>query len=383
MTGQIKPNRKPHGRRKLWIGLALAMFVSIGALLVLMEDTADVTKTDTSSVLQTVSVQALPVKEVTAVVDAFAEVRPRWSAEIRTPVGGRIVEVREAALAGAKVPTGAVLFQIEKVQYETAVAAAELMLAEARLGLRQANNQTTVARRQFERDGVRAPNDLALHLPQLEIAKRQVASAEAQLHAAKQQLADTIIVAPFSGFVTERFGSLGQTVAAGEPLVNLMDDTRFELTAEVSRENWTLLDHPIHGQIARLVDMAGNPVGTATVRRGGGFLDQNTRQYRVFLEVPDTAERSILSGDVLRVQFTGRTLKNTFSLPETALTRTGHVWFVDQEDKLRRLEPKILFRRDDQIVIAAPTKGQSQRLAITPLASFLPGQRVAPKSVEE
>lgn len=383
MPDQIKPNRRAHIRRGIWILLALALLLTVGTLLALTEDTADVTQAEAPPVLQRVSVLDLAVSDVTASVETFAEVRPRWSADIRAAVGGRIVEVRKAALAGAQVPAGAVLFQIESIQYDTAVAAAELLLAEAQLALLQANNKTTISRLQFERDNARAPNDLALHIPELRIAGRQVASADAQLRAAQQQRADTVITAPFSGFITERLISLGQTVAVGEPLVKLVDDKQFEMTAELSRESWALLDHPINGQVAQLVDTAGTPIGTATVRQGGGFLDQNTRQYRVFLEVHETTDQSILSGDFLRVLLTGRVVKGTLSIPDTALTRTGHVWFVDQNDQLMRFTPDILFRLTDQIVITAPEGDHKQRVAITPLASFLPGQRVAPHSLED
>ncbi|WP_107497015.1 efflux RND transporter periplasmic adaptor subunit [Thalassobius sp. I31.1] len=383
MSDQIKPNKKALMRRGIWILLALALLLTVVTLLALTEDTADISQADASPVLQSVSVLDLAVSDVTASVETFAEVRPRWSADIRAAVSGRIVEVREAALAGAQVPAGAVLFQIESIQYDTAVAAAELLLAEAQLALLQAENKTTISRLQFERDSARAPNDLALHIPELRIAERQVASADAQLHAAQRQRDDTVITAPFSGFITERLTSLGQTVASGEPLVKLVDDKQFEMTAELSRESWGLLDHPINGQVAQLVDTAGTPIGTATVRQGGGFLDQNTRQYRVFLEVNETTGQSILSGDFLRVLLTGRVVKDTMSIPDTALTRTGHVWFVDQNDQLMRLAPDILFRLADQIVIAAPAGGQRQRVAITPLASFLPGQRVAPHSVKD
>jgi RND family efflux transporter MFP subunit len=323
----------------------------------------------------------LAVSDITASVETFAEVQPRWSADIRAAVGGRILEVRETALAGVQVPAGAVLFQIESTQYATVVAAAELSLAEAKLALLRADNKTIASRRQFERDTTRAPNDLALHLPELRIAERGVASAEAQLRAAQQQLADTTITAPFSGFITERLISLGQTVSAGEPLLKLVDDKQFEMTAELSRESWALLDHPITEQVAQLVNAAGTLVGTAVVRQGGGFLDQSTRQYRVFLEVRETKDQPVLSGDFLRVLLTGRVVKDTLSIPDTALTRTGHVWFVDQNDQLMRLAPDIIFRFSDQIVIAAPEGGNKQRVAISPLASFLPGQRVAPHSL--
>jgi RND family efflux transporter MFP subunit len=363
--------------------LALALLVTVATVLAVIDDTADVTPTNTPPALQTVSVRDLVVSDIKASVETFAEVRPRWSADIRAAVGGRIVEVRETALAGVQVAAGDALFRIESTQYETAVAAAELLLAEAHLALMQADNRTTISRRQFEREGARAPNELALHLPELRIAEHEVTSAEAQLRAAQQQLADTTITAPFSGFITERLISLGQTVTAGEPLLKLVDDNQFEMTAELSRENWALLDHPITNQVAQLVDTAGTPMGTAVVRQGGGFLDQNTRQYRVFLEVRETKDQPILSGDFLRVLLTGRVVEDTLSIPDTALTRTGHVWFVDQNDQLMRISPDILFRIADQIVIAAPEGSHRLRVAITPLASFLPGPRVAPNVLED
>jgi multidrug efflux system membrane fusion protein len=383
MADQIKLTGKAGMLRWFWILLALALLATVGTILALTDDTADVTQANAPPALQAVSVRDLVVSDINASVETFAEVRPRWSADIRAAVGGRIVEVRETALAGVQVAAGAALFRIESTQYETAVAAAELLLAEAHLALMQADNRTTVSRRQFEYEGARAPNDLALHLPELRIAEHQVTSAEAQLRAAQQQLADTTITAPFSGFITERLMSLGQTVTAGEPLLKLVDDKQFEMTAELSRESWALLDHPITNQVARLVDTASTPMGTAVVRQGGGFLDQNTRQYRVFLEVRETKDQPILSGDFLRVLLTGRVVEDTLSIPDTALTRTGHVWFVDQNDQLMRILPDILFRIADQIVIAAPKGSNRLRVAITPLASFLPGQRVAPNVLED
>jgi hypothetical protein len=163
MADQIKRNRKAYMRRGIWIMLSVALLVTVGTILALTEDTADVTQANAPPALQIVSVRDLAVSDVTASVETFAEVRPRWSADIRPAVGGRIVEVREAALAGVQVPAGAVLFQIESTQYDTAVAAAELSLAEARFAMLQAENKTTISRLQFERDSARAPNDLALH----------------------------------------------------------------------------------------------------------------------------------------------------------------------------------------------------------------------------
>lgn len=376
----IEDSATPKGRA-LWIGLSLVILFAVVVLLFGTEDTADVTLADAPPPAQVVTVLEVAPAEAIAAATAFAELRPRWDADIRAAVAGRITKVHDAALAGERVDAGTPLFSIEKTQYETEVAAAELSLEEANLAHWNARNQATVARREFERHGSEPPNELALRLPQLRIAERTVASAEAQLEAARRQLADTEVTAPFSGFVTSRMASLGQTVTAGERLLHLSDDRQFELIVELSQADWALLDHPIAGRDAELHHRDGTPLGQARIRQGGGFLDQRTRQPRVFLEVTDP-EEGLLAGDFVRVAFAGRPIADTLTIPESALTRAGHIWMVGSEDLLVRVEPDILFRTDDALVIAAPDGSGPWRIAITPLASFLPGQRVAPQAAE-
>ncbi len=368
------------GRRWLWIGLSVAILLAVLILLFVTEDTADVTVVDAPSPAPLVTVLEVAPAEAVATISVFAELRPRWDAEIRSAVSGRIITVHDAALAGERVDAGTPLFAIEKTRYETAVAAAELSLEEASLALWKAENAVALARREFERTGNEPPNELALRLPELRIAERTVAAAEAQLVAAQRQLADTEVAAPFSGFVTRRQASLGQTVAVGEPLVHLSDDRRYELTAELSQADWALLDHPIAGQEARLFHRDGTPLGRARIRQAGGFLDTETRQPRIFLDVAEPGD-GILAGDFVRVEIAGRPIANTLSLPEGALTRAGHVWMVDADDLLVRLEPDVLFRTGGTLVIAAPEGAGPWRVAGTPLASFLPGQRVMPQDV--
>lgn len=368
-------------RQWLWIGVSLAMLVVIVVLLLETEDTADVTLADAPPPAQIVTVVEVAPAEAVATVTAFAELRPRWDAEIRAAVSGRITQVHDAALAGERVAAGTPLLSIEKTHYEAAVAAAELALEEANLALWQAENGVALARGEFERAGISPPNELALRLPQLRIAERTVASAEAQLEAARRQLADTEVAAPFSGFVTRRLASLGQTVTAGEPLVHLSDDHQFELAVELSQADWALLDHPINGKMAALFHRDGTSLGWARIRQGGGFLDQQTRQLRIFLDVVAPSD-GVLAGDFVRVDFAGRPIADTLTIPESALTRAGHVWMVDADDLLLRVVPDILFRTDGTLIIAVPEGSGPWRIAMTPLASFLPGQRVAPQRAE-
>lgn len=369
------------GRQWLWLLLSVAVLAAVVLLLSETEDTADVERAAGPPPAPTVTVLTVAPAPARAVVPVYAELRPRWDAELRSAVSGRILAVHDGALAGARVAQGAPLFSVEKTRYETAVAAARMTLEEAKLTLLRARNNVTVAERQFARDGASPPNDLALRLPQLRIAERNAASAQAQLQAALRELENTEVAAPFSGIVTRRMASLGQTVSPGEPLLHLSDDRQFEITAELSQDDWKLLEQPVSGQAAELFHRNGQPLGQARIRQGGGFLDQKTRQMRIFLEVTEPQE-AVLAGDFLRVDFRGRKLANTLTLPESTLTRAGHVWLVDGDNRLQRLAPDILFRSGGSITIAAPGGPGPWRVARTPLASFLPGQRVSPQTAE-
>ncbi len=336
----------------------------------------EVLKVERDISLQIVSVEQIHPIDQVAQVRVFAEVSPQWNAQIRSSVSGRIIKVYNAALEGSRVSKNEPLFEIEKNQYQATLASAEQILAQAKLDLWRAKNATQLARNQFERDGSSPPNDLALKIPELDIAEKTVVAAKAQLNVARMQLSDTTISAPFSGFVAQRQASLGQSVSVGETLVLLQDDSHFEMVVELDRKNWDLLDHPIEGQTTQLLDDQGNLVGSATIRQSGGYLDKNTRQYRVFLSVNPQGDTSVLAGEFLQASFDGRLLNGVLDLSADSMTREGYVWHVDQEDLLQRLTPKILFRKHDRIFIQAPAQGDTWRVVKTPLASFLPGQPV-------
>ena len=369
-------------RRRLWVVVSLVVLAGVVVLLFSTEDSADVTRTTSPPALPVVTVMNATSAEAVATISRFAELRPRWDSEIRAAVSGRIINVHDAALAGERVEAGAPLFSIEKTPYETALAAAELGLEQAKLALLQAKSKAALARQEVDLLNVSAPNELALRLPQVRIAERALASAEAQLAEAQRQLSDTDVTAPFSGIITKRMASLGQTVAVGEALLHLSDDRQYELAVELNETDWALLEHPIAAQNARLFHRNGAPLGEARIRQGGGYLDTQTRQPRIFLDVANPGE-SLIAGDFVRVELTGRTVANTLTVPEAALTRSGHIWMVDADNLLVRIAPEILFRADGDLIVAAPEDGGPWRIATTPLASFLPGLEVAPRAQED
>ena len=369
-------------RRWLWILLALSLLVGVILVVLSLEDTIDVQQSEAPPLAPQVSIVTIFPKPSQASVSSFAEIRPRWDAELRSTVTGRITKVHQGALAGVEVQQGDVLFSIEKARYKSTVAAAEMQLEEAKLTLLRAKNKATVAHKQFARDGIAPPTELAVGLPQVRIAEKNVAAAESRLAVARHDLADTEVTAPFTGFVMQRSANLGQTVNPGDQLLRLADNDQFELVAEFSQSDWKLLDQPITDTMASLYHRDGTPLRQARIRSGGGFLDKDTRQMRVFLEVTNP-DGQFLAGDLVQVTIPGRLISNTLTFPESALTRSGYVWFLDQNNLLQRFIPEILFRSGDKITILAPDGAAPWRIAKTPLASFLPGNRVSPTTAQD
>lgn len=368
-------------RRWLVISAALILLLAVVGLLFVSEDTADINLSNTPASPPLVSVITVSATTARAEVTVFAEVRPRWDARLRSAITGRIVRVHDGAIVGELVQKGELLFSVEKAQYETAVAEAEMELEQSKLDLLRAKNGVHLARKQFARDEIDPPTELAIRIPQLRIAEKALSAAERRLAAAQKALADTEITAPFSGFVVERLASLGQMLNQGDPLVHLSDNRQFELIASLNEANWKLLDHPISNQNAGLSHRDGTFLGTARIRSAGGYLDRDTRQMRVFLDIQDSAGQ-VLGGDFVRVSFRGRELPNTLVLPASALARTGHIWLVNGDNRLKRIAPEVLFISDGTISIAAPDAKGSWRVALTPLSSFLPGLEVTPRPAE-
>ena len=198
-TTKSNANRQYHTAKgsvfTQWILIFLALMVLAAVSLYLFsaEDTIDVQQTEEELVAQPVSIETLSVRPETVEVASVAEVRPRWSAELRAAVSGRVDEVLDSALAGERVKAGTTLITIENSLYAAEMAAAELAVKEAQLALSKAEKATAIARKQYKRDGTKPPNDLALHLPELRIAETALKSARARVAASRPQLRDSQI----------------------------------------------------------------------------------------------------------------------------------------------------------------------------------------------
>jgi RND family efflux transporter MFP subunit len=213
---------------------------------------------------QTVAEESLP-ETITATGELFAEDQATISAK----VPGRVAKLNVDL--GSRAEAGDILAELEKTDYEFRIRQAEALVEQtrARIGLGPGDGDdidpaktATVkmgigaleaAKLDFTRvsgltkEGIFSQADLdrarsALLLAEARYqaaheeiyqAKAQLVERRAQLDLARQQLADTVIRAPFRGAVTRRPASLGEYLAVNAPVVVLVRSHPLRLRLEV------------------------------------------------------------------------------------------------------------------------------------------------------
>jgi len=369
-------------RRIIWLVLAIiALGGAIGAYM-LMEDTAQVQEKEDVKALQRISYIEAALGDHSGTLRTLAEIKSRWSTDINAHVGGEIVSVYDLARSGTYVQKGDPLFKIEDSTYKSQLAEVQEKLANAQLQLLQENKKAAQAKKDWQRSGLgktREPSELALNKPQLALAEKAVEAAKAAVEAALKDVDYTLVTAPFNGILTERYVSIGQTISAGEKLAYMLDNTALDITVSLSARQWRNLAENWQEQEALAYGENDEVLAKAKIKRGGGFLDPETRLYKIFLEVENADQTNALSGEFASIALPGRVVENCLRVPESALSREGLIWYIDEQNRLRNFGSEALFyENDDTIIVSAPAAEKTYRIVIHPLASFIAGKEIEP-----
>ncbi|HZM87193.1 MAG TPA: efflux RND transporter periplasmic adaptor subunit [Blastocatellia bacterium] len=207
-----------------------------------MEQTVTVTGTLAAYDQATVSAK-VPGRVKSIAVDLGSVVRAgQIIAQIEQQDYKLRLQQSEAALAQARARVGlSPEGKDDRIEIERTgtVRQAQAVLDEAKLKLSRAENlvQRGVMSK-ADHDAAEAEHKVALSRYQdavEEIRNRQalVVQRRSELEIARQQLADSSIYAPFDGVVQEKRASIGEYLAAGAPVVNVVRMDPLRLRAEV------------------------------------------------------------------------------------------------------------------------------------------------------
>lgn len=246
---------------------------------------------------------------------------PKETSTVSTKVAGRIQ--RLAVDVGSVVEAGDQIAQIEPRDYELRVAEAAASLAEARaaLGLPpesdtefieaesvssvlQAKALLEEAAKNLDRtraltqsriasaselDTVEAAHKVAQTRYQaaLEDARARVAALArrgVELDIARKQLTDTTIRAPFRGGIQARPANVGEYVAAGSPIVTLVNTDPLRLRLEIP-ERYSMLVRT--GQVVRVTVASDTNTYSGRISRLSPALNESNLMLLVEADVPN------------------------------------------------------------------------------------------------
>ena len=298
--------------------------------------------------VKTARVQPRPMERVVVVTGSLAA---HDQATLRTKISGRLQSI--AVDLGTAVRQGDVLAQIEKHDYELRLQQSEALLAQARarLGLplegpdtrldaegastvKQARALLDEAQRNRDRiaklaeQGILAKSELELAESGFlvssskfqealeEIRGRQAVHAQrlADVAIARQELKETIIVAPFDGTVQERRASAGEFLSVGDAMLTLVRMDPLRLRIEVpERDSFQVR----LGQKVRLT-IAGDPTPhTGAISRVSPVITEDSRMLAVEADVKN--DGSLRPGAFVRAEIITEDKRQPLVIPRAAL----------------------------------------------------------------
>ncbi|MEM7363944.1 MAG: efflux RND transporter periplasmic adaptor subunit [Pseudomonadota bacterium] len=340
-----------------------------------------------------VSVNEATQAPVTFMVGSQGTVSARTRTTLVSEVSGQIVEVSPAFVSGGFFRKGDVLVRIDPRNYQTAVKRAQADVARAQT---QVATESALAGyayedwkklRELNAKPGDTPSDLTLRKPQMQEALAGLASQEAALEKAQEDLARTVIRAPYDGMVREKIADVGQYVNAGTQMAKTFAVDLAEIRLPITQSDLRYLDLPRLRDGGTLPVTLTSQIGKDTytwqgqVVRSEGVFDEATRIMYVVAQVDDPYALVAGSTEPLRVgtfvsaQIEGVPGGDLIAVPRHALSRGTTLWVVDDESRIYPHDVEIV-RTDEAFAYLSGGVDPGARYVSVPIDQPLPGQKV-------
>jgi RND family efflux transporter MFP subunit len=305
-------------------------------------------------------------------VSLTGEIQPRYQADIGFRVNGKILE--RPVDVGTQVKKDDILARLDPQQYrqDFEVAKAEVAAAEAEVTRSQAQEYR---QRELLKNGntTRVQYDQALKT--FKTAQAQLDSAQAKQIQASDNLGYTNLQADNDGVITAIGADPGQVVSAGQMVVRLAQPGEREGVFNIGEGAFKT--RPKDPTVT--VHLVSNPeIETAgKVRYVSPQADPATRTYTVRVSLPDAPPQMRLGANVVGTVTLDQ--GQTVSIPGSALFQKDGkpaVWLVEK-DKTVQLKPITVQRYQGDSVIVGDGLVQGDVVVTAGVQKLLPGQKVA------
>jgi RND family efflux transporter MFP subunit len=253
----------------------------------------------------------------------------RHDARIASTESGRVIEIAEV---GTAVRRGDLIARVDDEAHALAVRQAEanLQRAESRSSYaqRQAERMESITQRssvaEAQLDQIRADRDER---------RQETLQAKAALADAQRRWRDASIRAPFNGTVAERFVEIGEHLAAGAPVLRLVDTVDLEVSARAPVAMASVLKAGSAVQVRE-----NRALHSAKLRAVVPVGDTQSRQLEVRIALPAS---TWTVGSAVEVGLPSDAARAGIAVPRDALVLRNdgtYVFRIDADGKAERLD---------------------------------------------
>lgn len=302
--------------------------------------------------------------------------------ELTSKVAGLLVQVHENLYLGGIIQAGEILLTVDQARYQADVDQAIAALANAEAVFAQA--QLTFDRQKSLREkklvAQNAVDEAALNLSSASAGEQQ---AKAALAIARQQLADTQVIAPFTAHVISEQVSLGQYVSPGQTLATVFDPGVAELKVglEIAKAKFV---------IAALKDAQKPAVYLQTRPKVEGYLhstapvvSSQSRTVDFLVRIPGGFEANdgLLLGEYVTVALPASAPQMVYAVPPTAIRKQAFVYQI-KNSRLQQVPIEVLSRSAEAVLLMSSAIDPALPVSVTTLPKEQDGVAVRVKTSE-
>jgi RND family efflux transporter MFP subunit len=328
-------------------------------------------------------------QEQPVTIEATGSFEAEESSDVAPDASGRVVAT--PVDVGQFVKEGSVLVRLQGIDAGLRLDEARAAVSRAEASLKLAESQNELAQKTAQRYEVllatgdvsrtvadQARTSAETSVQNVNTARATLAQARAQLALAEKAVADVAVLAPFSGFISQRRVSLGEYVQPSTAVVTLLkiDPLRLQLTIPGVQAGLVRV-----GQTVRAtVDAFPEQVFSGKISAVNPAISAESRSFRVEARVPNPD--AILKPGMFAVATIdqGRTIK-TMLVPsraviEDANTNSYRVFIIDKENKARLRVVQLSARETGDSTRILSGIQESDQVATSNLAQLYDGAEV-------
>ncbi len=292
-------------------------------------------------------------------------------------VGGPLIGLN--AENGQKMVKGQRIARIDPRDFEIAIKTLEAKLAASKAHLEEAALQHNRYANLFKQNAAaKAKYDNARATFQM--AEARVKADIESLSDAKNELIDTRLIAPFTGYVNDKLVENHETVTQGQPIISLVDLKTIEVVLGLPEDLVGRLSDFESYQVA--FEAVPGSKFAATLKEVGKTPDPTSRTYPLTLILERAANTLVRPGMAaqVRINVSADAWKDRFATPVQALFNPGgdksSVWIFDAKTQTVRRQEVWVERLNRQGVEISGDLAPGQWVVTAGVHHLQPGQRV-------